>query len=731
MKSLGGMALIALSWAALLPNAGQPNYLIAAGLLAVGVILLAWGEWRDRPLRSVPLLAAAALATSGALYCATEWAFTLQHQIAAVGPLLAWTVKLCGGTATWNGHFLYWMMAGEPVEIAVSSEGLALGKAVTVLGTVLLLGHFTTRRMLAACGLTLGCILLRFLALCLLTNTYSFSRFDLASLSLFWDPLWVVLSFLPLTLVLARTGSGVLPSLRDARPWRAWPLFAAATVALLAVTLSFNTTLENPRILIDDYHSGFWESSLAPFDTNSYGPESAYTFSTARRYLSQFGSVNVNADQTLDKAALPNTDVLVLKTPDKRFSAPEREAILSFVAAGGGLVLIGDHTDLLGMSTFLNEFSSKISVTFEFDAVNAISHGHFHNSSPSIFPRDSAAQAFDPTLFMTSCSLNIAASNTVLLACRDAVAIRGTYSAPSFFSEAKVSLSNQYGRFPMCVAGNFGAGRILCIADSTLFSDFSIHMQNRDKTLLRMIAYAGAHEEIPAWARWIGYAVALLLLIYWLSAKQKFQARRAVMGFGLAGALLCTLLVHAACAPFGCSLPKMMNPLPTAYVVATNVAAMLPEGPVPAAVIPDAMGHYHGDPAIAFDAVYVGLQRRGYQTRIVARPPPTVAAQDLLVWINPTEAERAQADNSATLGAHVLVLAPGHADGVGVHSALFNKGNLVELSPSVRLSRAAMGTAVDKPSVATEAGYETLYRAIDSFAPLTPQSGQQTTYLSR
>lgn len=62
-------------------------------------------------------------------------------------------------------------------------------------------------------------------------------------------------------------------------------------------------------------------------------------------------------------------DVLVFKTPTEPFTDEEVSTIERFVDQGGGLFLIGDHTNLFGMSTYLNKVAAPFRLAFRSDDV--------------------------------------------------------------------------------------------------------------------------------------------------------------------------------------------------------------------------------------------------------------------------------------------------------------------------------------------------------------------------
>ena len=102
---------------------------------------------------------------------------------------------------------------------------------------------------------------------------------------------------------------------------------------------------------------------------------------------------------------MSNYDILIIKCPTKPFSQEEINAIVKFVHEGGGLWLIGDHTNVFGMNTYLNSISRKFGINFNYDSTNDLNTGFLSTyTTPKVLkhPILKGISSFD---FMTSCSL--------------------------------------------------------------------------------------------------------------------------------------------------------------------------------------------------------------------------------------------------------------------------------------------------------------------------------------
>src|SRR6185369_4979928 len=97
------------------------------------------------------------------------------------------------------------------------------------------------------------------------------------------------------------------------------------------------------------------------------GQDTTYNYASLFAYLGHHYDVSRN-NGMLSDVALQNVDVLLLKVPTTRYSDQEVEAVCKWTRRGGGLMLVGDHTNVFGSSEYLNEISSRFGITFNYDA---------------------------------------------------------------------------------------------------------------------------------------------------------------------------------------------------------------------------------------------------------------------------------------------------------------------------------------------------------------------------
>jgi uncharacterized membrane protein len=149
------------------------------------------------------------------------------------------------------------------------------------------------------------------------------------------------------------------------------------------------TQRKTARVLFDEFHSEAW--SISPEVARQMQPGAPFdsSYAKAANYLAERDFVvGRNADAPLSAAVLGDIDVLVIAHPSERkwehttnanspqFSDDEMLAIRTFVAHGGGLVVIGEtENDKYGnnLNALLENFGIQIETVTVFD------YKHYHN----------------------------------------------------------------------------------------------------------------------------------------------------------------------------------------------------------------------------------------------------------------------------------------------------------------------------------------------------------------
>ncbi len=249
-----------------------------------------------------------------------------------------------------------------------------------------------------------------------------------------------------------------------------------------------------------------------------YGDFPTYSFTSLAEWLGKWYSVDANTTRPYDDELLSGYDVLILKTPEEPFPDAEIDAIDRFVRRGGGLLLVGDHTNLLGMGTHLNALSARHGIRFRYDSVSdGLSGGFVDYVGPRI-GRPVGALHVDHLQFMTSCSLQISGNAEAVLAADECRREPHDYAGSSFFGRRGAHPEMEHGRTVLAAAVRVGRGRIAAFTDSTVWSSFAVFSFDCEKLamdLVRLLNREPSPYELPI----RGLAVAAGLIAVYMGLK--------------------------------------------------------------------------------------------------------------------------------------------------------------------------------------------------------------------
>ena len=363
-------------------------------------------------------------------------------------------------------------------------------------------------------------------------------------LEIFWNPWYMLLSFLPLTLLLMK----ILP-LKNGKSKKKTIIVLKLTkknvIAMILILIFIFSIVgaftfqdpgsnKNGRVLIDEYHSG-WEDTTRPLDKEWYGVLSTYNYYSWAEWLNYYYHIDRNINETLAKELLYQYDILILKCPTNAYTDEEINAITQFVEQGGGLFLIGDHTNVFGMNTYLNLIASKFGIRFKTDATYEIGTGMLSTYKPGeIFPHPiiKNLKQFD---FMTSCTLDAPFFSENVIMGNRLISEPGTYSTEHFFSESVASQESEFGFFLQSVAVKYGKGRVVAFTDSTVFSSFSVFTDGYQTYTLGVLDYlnrVNVYTYINIVLLGLG-VISLISLIYFLRKERKIKIASLFLLIGL------------------------------------------------------------------------------------------------------------------------------------------------------------------------------------------------------
>jgi hypothetical protein len=246
------------------------------------------------------------------------------------------------------------------------------------------------------------------------------------------------------------------------------------------------------RVLFDEFHSEAWTIRPAQAQVMQPAHPADASYAKAAHSLDQESFlVRPNVDAPLSTALLSEWDVLVIAHP----SAPEWErttglgspaldqqeidAIVEFVATGGGLVVLGE-TEQDKYNNNLNDLLDRFGIRLENDTVQDYEHSHYAPSwilaelgegergrGGDVLARVNAACLYRAT--------TISSRNGARVLARS----HDTASAPGA---------------PLIVAAEHGHGRVVVVADSDLFGDDCLDELDHRGLWLNLCQWAARRE---------------------------------------------------------------------------------------------------------------------------------------------------------------------------------------------------------------------------------------------
>ena len=464
-------------------------YSVPMVLFSLGLLILSFGRlspalaWTGLPLGLMGIVLAFQAAAFPLIYIFSS----RMHEVPALTPFFYGIVHIFHPRAGLSEHNIVINYVYDVFEFPTRLEALGFMPAAlfAVAGVVLLaaLGR-SVKAVMGFLAILAGYSVLRYIILIFLTVR-------LKTASVFWLPLPTALSYVPLVLALMSIPWLAKPPKRSEFSAR-WPgsrrlvpafaLLAAGVVCAVGVFAYHDPGIpKEGRLLIDELHSD-WEWTTEEYDTEWYGRRSGYNYYSLAEYLKKHFYVEVRSEPLL-RDLLSGYDIVMLKTPTNPFSEEEIEALVDFVRAGGGLWLLGDHTNVFGTSTYLNQLTGRFGLRLRYDSTYDLrSMGLSLFERPAIFPHPVVA-FMPPYLFATSCSMESPFFSENMILGYGLKAMELDYGETSFFPD-KDSRNYSFGIFVQQGGTRFGKGRVALFTDSTCFSNFFMFIPGKPELAL-------------------------------------------------------------------------------------------------------------------------------------------------------------------------------------------------------------------------------------------------------
>lgn len=275
--------------------------------------------------------------------------------------------------------------------------------------------------------------------------------------------------------------------------WRG-PALAATGILLGGVALSRDagsTAAFSPLSVAFLWPSD--DSSAAPdykAASSGYGFHRIGLYGEWPRVLERAGH-RVRRVPEFDHTALEGTQVAILASAFRPWRRGESERLTQWVAAGGRLLVVGEHSDLDECLGRLNPLLSRFDLELNFDTTNGLLGDGLRGVSlaPGAFRRVLERSPLLP--YNRGGSLSLGPRATALVVGRYWHADAGDTLAPerAFLSDYRLSPGDRVGGIPLMAESAHGRGWVLLVGDSTPFLNQNTLYSSR--FLLGLVQYLG------------------------------------------------------------------------------------------------------------------------------------------------------------------------------------------------------------------------------------------------
>ena len=176
------------------------------------------------------------------------------------------------------------------------------------------------------------------------------------------------------------------------------------------------------------------------------------------RYLDAIGYSATILNRTITPESLEGISILIIETPEEKYSSQEIESITDFVNNGGGLFVLGDHTNIYDCYLNLNPILHNFGLHLNFD-YSMLWEPHF----TSLANYDSTEETAGATLAVNR------SDNLIFYALKYTTwADLGDWSAMdrAYLGDIIPDKKDKFGVLPICAAANYGQGRVIAIANT-------------------------------------------------------------------------------------------------------------------------------------------------------------------------------------------------------------------------------------------------------------------------
>jgi hypothetical protein len=261
-------------------------------------------------------------------------------------------------------------------------------------------------------------------------------------------------------------------SLAARRPWLAAGVgLTLLVLGIILATWERAVPAAHGRVTICT--RGTWSTKLPVWGLYGSQATTGANASALPLLLQDAGFTVALHDTVIDDALLQGTDVLFFMDLGEKLDPAERQAIWRFVERGGGLLVLGDHTDIQGVMHPTNELLEPVGVRLKFDsAIPFVPRWTWYNAM-RLHPHPALRGLRDESDVKVSvgASLQAPPGARPLLTGRLAFSDAGNlYNARgAYLGNMQYDAGERTGDILLAVEARYGRGKVVVFGDTSSF----------------------------------------------------------------------------------------------------------------------------------------------------------------------------------------------------------------------------------------------------------------------
>lgn len=196
------------------------------------------------------------------------------------------------------------------------------------------------------------------------------------------------------------------------------------------------------------------------------------------RYLNLSDYLTIIEIEQITHDLLNDASVFVVSNLNVSFSDEEQSVIWEYVQKGGSLLVLGDHTDVGGIQTPLNDLLSPVGIRFRFDAALPLDDRHKWLTCTHLLPHPITASlpGLDTLQYGIGASLDTSLSSFPIIIGTYALSDEGNQSNEdiAYLGDYEYTKGEQLGDVTLVAGAYYGDGKVLVFGDTSTFQNAAL-----------------------------------------------------------------------------------------------------------------------------------------------------------------------------------------------------------------------------------------------------------------